>query len=620
MSSRQNRAPRRAGIRGPQSALTDFLASQNISARQIRADADARRQATEAAAAAAQPDDNNVPPSAVELDGAECVDDEDEDEDEDEIAPPIRATRKAEDLKRKRETEAIQKIKKSKAFKRRKKDADDESDSDDLANAIFKGKLKPLPGQMENCEICEKRFTVTPYSRAGPNGGLVCAKCGKDLAKDDGAVNNKKKKKTAGQGASRRKVQSRILDGTYSVGAKSMMTLCIEKLVKHIDLASELGDLPTSLIDRIARHLAKRRLLTAQSLDLFLEPQHEVVKVYDGARLSSDDYIRIFQRVTNLKFIKFRNAIQFKDIVMQYLINRNTNLEGISLHGSNLLSEKAWEKYLSAKGEHLKSLQIYYTDLHVGDNLLLLLPSVCPSLERLKIAHNQAVTDKGVEHLAKFETLQHLSLELRTFTTTEPYVEVISGIGNNLRTLSLKAVPDLDDRVLDAIHANCRSLTKLRITESEVMTDPGFARLFKGWANKPLHFIDFRNCRHIDSTNPRENSHQVGLCSDGFRALMEHSGSKLRELNVHACRHISKEAFEDVFAAEKEYPELVKLEVSFCEEITDFIVGSIFRSCPNLRELNVFGCMKVKDVRVPRNKILVGVCTAKGMVIEGTED
>ncbi|KAK6075938.1 DNA repair protein [Seiridium cupressi] len=599
-----------------QSALTDFLASQNISARQIRADADARRQAAEEATA--QGEDNSAEPGSNGANGDDVGDDVADEDNDEEVAAPVTAARTAQELKRKKQTEAIEKIKKSKAFKKRKKDAGD-SDSDDLANEIFKQKLTPLPGQMENCEICEKRFTVTPYSRAGPNGGLLCTKCGRDLAKDDGAV-NKKKRKVTGSGAGRRKVQSRILDGTYSVGAKSMMALCIETLTRNIDLAVELGDLPTLLVDRIARHLAKRRLLTSQSLDLFLQPQNEFVKVYDGAHLSSDDYRRIFQVVSNLKNIKIRNAIQFKDDVMEYVISRNTKLEGISLHGANLLSEETWRAFLEAKGEHLKSLQVYYTDRHFGDDLVASLKDLCPSLERLKIYGNQKLTDGGVEHIAKLEGLQHLSLDLRTFTTTEPYVKVVNSIGKTLRTLSLKEVPDLDDRVLDAIHDNCRSLSKLRITSSELMTDSGFARLFKGWANRPLTFVDFRKCRHVDSTSSRENPHQVGFCSEGFRALMKHSGKTLREVNVHACRHISKEAFEDVFSPDKEYPELRKLEISFCEEVTDFIVGSIFRSCPNMREMNVFGCMRVKDVLVPRNKLLVGVPNARGMIIEGSAD
>jgi len=72
-------------------------------------------------------------------------------------------------------------------------------------------KARPAPGQLENCEICNKRFTVTPYSKAGPDGGLLCTPCGKELKKD-AAI----EKKAANKGAARpkrRKVESDRLDG-----------------------------------------------------------------------------------------------------------------------------------------------------------------------------------------------------------------------------------------------------------------------------------------------------------------------------------------------------------------------------------------------------------------------
>jgi DNA repair protein RAD7 len=152
------------------------------------------------------------------------------------------------------------------------------------------------------------------------------------------------------------------------------------------------------------------------------------------------------------------------------------------------------------------------------------------------------------------------------------------------------------------------------------MTDEGFVRLFKDWANRELKFIDFQKCRQLESAQPRENPDGIGLCSNGFRALMAHSGRTLEYLNLYGCRHITPEAFEEVFSADKVYPNLTKLEISFCEQVTDFIVGSIFRSCPQLRELIVFGCMKVKDVKVPHGKLLVGVPNALGMVIDGDDN
>ncbi|KAI0593081.1 DNA repair protein-like protein Rad7 [Biscogniauxia sp. FL1348] len=476
---------------------------------------------------------------------------------------------------------------------------------------------------MANCEMCEKRFTVTPYSRSGPNGGLLCPKCSKEIAKDEDAIKKKKKKKPnaiPSATRSRRSLHSRILDGTYQTGAKPLMTLCIETLAKNIELADDLGDLPAPLIDRISRMLSKRRLLDGRTLDLFLQPHAEDLKVYDAARLSSDDYIRIFQTLSHLKKLKLRNAIQFKDNVMSYLISRHITLDSIYLHGANLLTEDCWTEYLKAKGQHLKALQVYFTDKHFTDDIVKSLNEHCPSLARLKICHNQQVSDEGVKHIAHIQKLEHLSLRLVKPTSTEAYIVVVKSIGNQLRTLSLEEVENVDDRLLDALHDNCTSLTKLRITGSRVMTDAGFARLFKDWKNKPLMFVDLEQCRHVDAAKPRENAHQIGLCSDGFRAMMNHSGKTVKHLNVHSCRHISREAFEEVFSIDKQYPELVNLEISFCEQVTDFIVGCIFRSCPNLKKLNVFGCMKVKDVKVPKGKILVGLPNAMGMVIEGKDD
>ncbi|KAI0192192.1 hypothetical protein F4808DRAFT_475880 [Astrocystis sublimbata] len=505
---------------GHSQALTDFLASQNISASRIRAEAQARRASATADQALTASATGTSQPSANP---------QDEYDEGVSFMSAAAAARHARAQKRKKQDEAIEKIKKSRAYKRRKR-AHSESD-DDLALALLDEKTTPLPGQMSNCEICGKRFTVTPYSRSGPEGGLVCSPCGRKLSKDEDANKkaNKKREVVPKSGAARRKIQSRILDGTYTV--------------------------------------------------------------YDAAKLKSDDFIKIFQSVPQLKKLKLRNAIQFTDTVMQYLASRNLALESIYVHGANLLGEDVWLAYLTKKGTHLRSLQIYYTDRHFGDAALAFYQACAPILPVSK------------------------SVTTNSFPTKcdpEGWLTA-SDILN-------QKVSDVDDRLLDAIHENCTILSKLRITESEFMTDAGFARLFRGWKNRPLKFVDFQKCRYVDASKPRTNEHMVGLCSQGFEALMEHSGAGLQYLNVHACRHIPREAFERVFSSGKTYPQLRDLEISFCEDVNDFVVGSIFRSCPNLREVNVFGCMKVKDVRVPRGKILVGVPNAVGMRIEGVDD
>ncbi|KAK4453232.1 hypothetical protein QBC34DRAFT_396665 [Podospora aff. communis PSN243] len=612
MSRPQNRTSQRR-IMGPQSALTDFLASHNISANQIRLDAEARRRAA------------GLHPDGSPADGVEVAAESNTATAGDEIDSPEPAGRRrraaaAAEEKGKKEQKLIDKIKASKMFQKRKRNDNEDSDyEDELARAIFQERSAPLPGQMENCATCGKRFTVTAYSRNAPDGGLLCSPCGKELAKTEDAP-KKRAKRIPGAPTGRRQVQSNILDGTFYPGAKSLMTLCIETLAKNIDLAEDLGDLPEPVIDKIARKLSKHRLLNPSTLSLFIQPTAEQIHIYDCAKLTADDFVRVFQTVPGLKKIKAYNAVHFKDEVMDYLLSRNIELEDFYLHGANLVSEAKWKEFLEKKGKALRSLKVYWTDKHFSDDSLAVLETACPSLERLKIYHNQRVTGEGVKAIAKIKSLRHLGLDLREHVHPDVCVGLLAALGKDLETLSLARMTELDNSVLGAIHNKCRSLRKLRLTDSEYVTDEGFERLFKDWDNKELVFIDFQKCRQLDSVKPRENPNGIGLCSKGFTALMAHSGRKLRQLNVHGCRNISAAAFEEVFSADKVYPELKKLEISFCEEVTDFIVGSIFRSCPNLRELNVFGCMKVKDVKVPRGKILVGVPNALGMVIDGDDE
>lgn len=539
-------------------------------------------------------------------------------EDDTVAALPARGQRAAARLgeeRRQREQDVIDKIKSKKKTSKRKSKGDDSDDDYELARALSNA-ARP-PGQSDNCAVCGKRFTVTAYSRNAPDGGLLCTPCGRELAKDDAVP--KKKPKRLGNVEGRRQVQSKILDGTYHTGAKSLMTLCIETLAKNIDLADDISGLPSSVVDKIARKLSKHRLLDPNTLNLFIQPNVDELAIYDGAKLTADEYMRVIQTCPELKKLKIFNGIHFKDEVMDYLLSRHIELEDFHLHGANLLSDAKWQEFFKKKGQSLKSLKVSWTDKHFTNAALVVLKDTCPSLVRLKVTHNQSVSGDGIKAIAHMPSLRHISLDLRKTVHSDVYVDLVNRLGENLETLSLTRVENVDNTLLDAIHNKCRRLKKLRITDGEMMTDEGFHRLFTGWANRALEFIDFQNCRQLESMQPRLNPDGIGLCSKGFVALMAHSSRSLKFLNVQGCRHITKEGFEEAFGPEKVYPELVKVEISFCEEVSDFIVGSIFRSCPKLHELNVFGCMKVRDVKVPRGKILVGVPNAMGMVIDGDD-
>lgn len=185
--------------------------------------------------------------------------------------------------KRKRnQEEAIAKIKKGKADKKtkkkKKKGSDDDSDFEDVMD-MYK-KKKPLPGQLSNCELCNKRFTVTPYSKAGPDGGLLCAPCGKEMAKEAKAT-EKTNKPTVRKG--RRKIESNRLDGLTFRGSKTLQQLCIETLAKYSEDIEELGDMPEPIMDRLSEIFSKKRAMNSTTFKLFLQSDRSTVAIHEAA-------------------------------------------------------------------------------------------------------------------------------------------------------------------------------------------------------------------------------------------------------------------------------------------------------------------------------------------------
>lgn len=598
MSGRRSNANR---IRGPNSALTDFLAANNISAAEIRDNYERRRQQVTSDA------DN----SAVQTpDASSSSNDNNAQTEEVEAGPSSASSRKRKASEITAEAKNLTKIKKSKAFQKKKAQrkaeaGDSDSDYDDaLARDMYK-KTQPPPGQLENCEICNKRFTVTPYSKNGPDGGLLCTPCGKELAADAGP--SKPKKKSAAQ-TRRRKLESDRMDASYKPqGAKSLQQLCIEKVAKHHNEIEEFGDLPESVLDRIAEIFSKKRVLTPRTLKLFLRSDLDGVAVHDAAYLETEDYTELFASVPHIQKIVLRNACQFKDENLEYMLDKCKNVRYLQLYAANLVTDNMWSELFMRQGQKLQELKLQWLDAAFDDDAVNTMVEFAPSLVRLKLKLCRRITSDSIDAISKLKKLRHLSLQTSAEVQSERVVNLIGCVGANLETLSLEHFLDADDDVLDVIHSQCHDLRKLRFSENDYCSDAGFAALFNGWTNPPLHFADFNSTRDVDNQNPNGPKEAIGLASDGFRALMKHSGQQLRSLNLASCRHISHDAFMEVFDGQKIYPELKTLDISFCNPVDTVIVAGIFKSCPRLERLVSFGNFSVEGVIVPKGVVLIGV-------------
>ncbi|KAI9370498.1 hypothetical protein BJX61DRAFT_515411 [Aspergillus egyptiacus] len=587
-----NRRQTRNQIRGPHSALTDFLASNNISAAQIHEDYQHRLREAE-----------NRTTQGQQSETAE----------NDEYEGNVGESPEEKKKRKRKEAATLAKIKQSKEFSRRKARRVGEPDDDDdfIARDMMYEKSRPMPGQLENCEICSKRFTVTPYSKTGPNGGLLCTKCSKEVADKE----KKSQPKKRGPRTGRRQHQSDLLDGIAQVGAPNLAEICTKKVADNINDIEEFGDLPWQLLRRLSQILSKRRALTPRTLNLFLRPDLGFIDIYDSGKLETEDFQRIFTFMPALTHVNLRFAGQLKDSVIDYMIDRNLAIKHLQLDAANLVTDSRWRQVFQKLGGQLETLRLSNLDFSLDDETVEVMCSCCRGLRRLKLTNCWKVSDPSLQAISTLSSLEHLSLSPIKEVKTETLVELLSTIGSNLRTLSLKSFSLADGRLLEVVHDTCKHLSKLRFSDNSSCTDKGFVKLFENWSNPPLEIIDFSSTRDIDNSNPDGPPDAIGLASSGFIALMRHSGSAVRKLNIASCRHISYAAFDEVFAEGKTYPNLKELDVSFHTVMDDYLVGRIFKCCPAIQKIVAFACFNVREARVPRGVALIGGLRAHDAVL-----
>lgn len=609
-------------IRGPQSALTEFLASQGISAADIHTDHQRRvREAEEQAAAEAEGEDK-------------------ENESADDGEDPV------ERKKRKRKEEkALNKIKQTKEFKKRKfeeqKDFGSDAEDDDAIARQMMAKNKPLPGQLENCELCEKRFTVTPYSKTGPDGGLLCAKCSKEMKDDEKKSQKAAKKKVPAQRGRKRQTESDRMMGDVKPGAKSLVDACVRKVADVVNDVEDFGDMPESLLDRMSQILSKKRVLTPRTLNLFLRDDVDHIDVYDCGKLETEDFARIFAHMHHLVAVNLRFAGQMKDDAIRYMVDKCDSLRHLQLGAPNLISEDAWLELFRERGSQLESLKLSDLQGYFSDVAAIEMAQHCVNLKRLKLRGCSHLTESSIKSFANLPSLEHLTLSVAQMDTTpDTLIDLITKLGPRLKTLCLEGF-DLDedhgaesedsssvdtsnahDEVLHAIHTHCTQLSKLRFTGNSHCTDQAFATLFSAWNNRPLKLADLSECRWIDNNDPvGPEDYPVGFASEGFKALMAHSGTQLEELNLHSCRHISHKALTEVFDGDKKYPELRSIDMSFVSQVDEEVMAGICKSCPALTKLVVFACFNARGADIPPGVAVIGLPNAQdNIVIQGFMD
>ncbi|EZF35832.1 hypothetical protein H109_07198 [Trichophyton interdigitale MR816] len=617
------------------SALTDFLAEQahNISAADIRQTASQRASQAQRQNQAVRAQEEQEEARLAEDAAQEALADNENEAEAEAEAEAAAQQAKARKRKRTAATTAAAATAKAKAMAkakaRRRGQGVSDDDDEDYEEAFNQARV-PAPGQLANCELCDKRFTVTAYSKTGPDGGLLCTPCGKQMAADEKKAKPKPKRQKA---RATRQMNSNLLDGIAQRGAFSLLEMCIKQVANNINDVEEFGDLPGELRLRLSQILSKRRMLTPRTLGLFLRSDVNTIDIFDAAKLEEEDFHRIFATMTFLERVNLCCAGQLKDGVLEYVMSRESHLKHLTLDATNLVTEDCWRRFFQTCGSKLETVKLSYLDCAFNDETVEVMVSHCPNLRRLKLTDCWKLTYGCLQSIAKLDKLEYLSLDMRhrheegqpdyrmvDVRDLESINALLKARCSGLRTLSLEHFKPMDNSSLAIIHETARHLSKLRLSHSEAFTDAALASLFTDWANPPLTFIDFSSNRCLepllpstDIGDPAFNNQNPGLGSDGFRAMMLHSGEKLEHLTISSCRQIGFDALEEVFGEGQKYPHLREIDLSFHTRIDDVVMRGLFKACPALRKVMAFACFNIVAVQPPAGVALIGGLNAHTM-------
>lgn len=283
-----------------------------------------------------------------------------------------------------------------------------------------------------------------------------------------------------------------------------------------------------------------------------------------------------------------------------------TDLRRLELWGPFNVREEGWLKFFDSVGDRLEGFVITQTP-RFNFQCLQSLVRNCPNLKELRMREFGLIDDRWMEEIGKLVHLEHLDISApgTRSCTDEPVIKMLSTAGSKLESLSLEDHNQLTDKVLlEGILKYCPRLVKLGLgniadyappqeEEEHVktgLTDQGVASFFAAWkqsGHPGLVDIDLKlNYELVDAS---------------LVALLDHSGQTLEDLNIKGWRELSKEA---LGAIGSKCPNLKRLDVGWCRQLTDYTLKDILQGCPKLEVVKAWGEFTCNDMAAFRYLLL----------------
>ncbi|QLQ79901.1 hypothetical protein HG537_0C05490 [Torulaspora globosa] len=528
-TNKKRRSGENSGVKGPSSALTQFLKDQGISAQAIKSRWERRKQNE---AKSETPEDLETTLVKSEENEVIIIDQEESES-----------------------TETDQEIA-STPFDKRMRSVGEDSDEEEYEASDF---------------VVNKRFTTEK-------------RVDDEARKTKILQTRRKKRKKAAFILDRRTEKvpslqnlciSRISENIYKWQKENDE----EKGVNFSQIRDVLGGISTDNLENLAKALSKNRALNDHTLQLFLKTDLTELTFHDCSKLSSEGYRHLAIFSPHLTKLSLQMCGQLNNDSLMYIAEKLSNLRSISLDGPFLINEDTWDMFFQKMKGRLKEFHISNTHRFTNQSLMSLLSNCGPDLVSLGLARLDSVSKYQLlpQHLrnSEFHTLAIQNPLNEEDVKDETIIKILANIGSSLRKFVLVGCTELtDSMIVDGMAVYLESnnvLEALELEELTSITTDGLLYLYSKLMMPSLKICSLKRCTQI------EGNALIELFSNPAKDSLEY-------LNINSLNKLSKEVFANLLC-----PNLRHLDVSFVRAVDDLIVEQVATANPNLRLMEVFG-------------------------------
>ncbi|SCU88478.1 LAMI_0D10242g1_1 [Lachancea mirantina] len=433
------------------------------------------------------------------------------------------------------------------------------------------------------------------------------------LTEAERAERAKKSKQKLLQRKRKKKKAANLLDRkTRSVS--TLQDMCISQISANISklqrgsqansetfsnsIRESLGGISTGNLNKLARTLSKNRALNDRTLQLFLRTQLTELTFSDCSRISYEGYKLLAIFAPDLSHLSLQMCGQLNNEALLYIADKLPKLTSLYLDGPFLINEHTWDTFFGKMKGRLKRFHISNTHRFTDQCINSLLRNCGSDLTSLKLSRLDALSDYCLisQYLtnAQFEylTLQYPSTIGNIID--EVLINILGQVGNSLKGLSLNGCSALtDDFLINGLSAflgesgHSSQLETLELEGLDQITDGGMVNFLSKVSLPHLVECNFKRCSKLSDMALGE-------------LFLNKAQQSLVTLNLNSVKRLTKESFSSMHC-----PNLENLNLGFLGCVDDGLVHLICKQNEKLKILEVFGDNLVTSKAVYRKGVTI---------------